>query len=1068
MRSLYARCLRTAPSGRSRVSGGDAVEDFWRPIKRMVAQRGLRNADLGRRLNLSPSAVSELLNGRRAKAPDWDVVRTIVELCLDRVDERRVREELDYRKRRLEELETALDRARTPGETGAKAAVASEPTVCPLCAEGSWDITTKPARTFDAAARLLGGGTGQVDDDVAEIGSWTLCGAEDLARFRERLAALVAAILPVAEARVRGGCRAHRIHLWHAARVVAAVECLVASPPMGTALDRCGSIGVGAILGVGGAVHLFTVPGTVTYDWKNGRTRVLQAAYEQVLLEAVGGEVAADDLPDFVEAARAAADAHAQRMAELGAEHPALFAWSALQAGTTTSAAVHDNGLPGLESALRALTCHEPGADSLATRIVRGHRRALAEPISLAGELREDLRGVEIPSMERGYVNPAFRAALYDQSAAPHVDSWWSGRAVHDDIAGFLAGELVSAYAPRRLLMVLGDPGTGKSLLTRLLAARLPPGDYLPVRIELRDVLPGTATLDQLERAVRQATLRAAGWEDVRDAAPEVLPVLIFDGFDELLQAGTVDQWNYLENLAAFQAGCLANGTPVAVVVTSRTVVADQAHIPDGTLVARLEPFDADRIERWLQVWNAANGAALRRNRGALPPSDLGAVHPELASQPLLLFMLALYYAFAGGAEPGVVARLSRGGLYERLLRLFVRRQVVKREPKLRPAAVEEKVERELDDLSVIAVAMFIRGRQGVSAEEAAHDLAFLREPDDTPERPDACMLFGRFFFIHEARTGADDALSRSRRWYEFLHATFGEYLVARKIVRTLRRCPDGDAHDGLLFNLLAAAPLTDHMRILDDLGELLEEDGTASVPALFQASLKDRPLGAWTAYNPTEETAVFRCASYSVNLVLLVLAKYGKVSVSDLVAPGAKPRAAWHKHAMLWNSQFSAASWDALTGVVATKRVNRWPAEAPDVALEFEPRPIDANVNVHRAQWVRDGDIDDAVEPALPLFAELPRLTGIDRYEPHGGKYSRAHALVALAICDPTEAGVEELMKRYKACLLALGGSRTRGDRDYERFRRLVARRLLQDADLLPPSVVADYQACLDESHRF
>ncbi|MYX99801.1 hypothetical protein GT045_34635, partial [Streptomyces sp. SID486] len=63
-----------------------------------------------------------------------------------------------------------------------------------------------------------------------------------------------------------------------------------------------------------------------------------------------------------------------------------------------------------------------------------------------------------------------------------------------------------------------------------------------------------------------------------------VLPVLIFDGFDELLQAGGADHWYYLEEIADFQERSAEAGLPVAAVVTSRTVVADQAKIPDETV----------------------------------------------------------------------------------------------------------------------------------------------------------------------------------------------------------------------------------------------------------------------------------------------------------------------------------------------------------------------------------------------------------------------------------------------------------------------------------------------------
>ena len=46
-----------------------------------------------------------------------------------------------------------------------------------------------------------------------------------------------------------------------------------------------------------------------------------------------------------------------------------------------------------------------------------------------------------------------------------------------------------------------------------------------------------------------------------------------------------------------------------------------------------------------------------------------------------------------------------------------------------------------------------------------------------------AQLTVGRFFFVHESRATHDN---RQLRTYEFLHATFGEFLVAHLVVRVL------------------------------------------------------------------------------------------------------------------------------------------------------------------------------------------------------------------------------------------------------------------------------------------
>ena len=78
--------------------------------------------------------------------------------------------------------------------------------------------------------------------------------------------------------------------------------------------------------------------------------------------------------------------------------------------------------------------------------------------------------------------------------------------------------------------------------------------------------------------------------------------------------------------------------------------------------------------------------------------------------------------------------------------------------------------------------------------------------------------MVGRFFFIHEAQATRDDTRLHT---YEFLHATFGEYLIARLVTRELedladaaqfaadRNRPEPAADDAFLRALLSYMPLT-------------------------------------------------------------------------------------------------------------------------------------------------------------------------------------------------------------------------------------------------------------------
>src|SRR5262249_24348601 len=173
---------------------------------------------------------------------------------------------------------------------------------------------------------------------------------------------------------------------------------------------------------------------------------------------------------------------------------------------------------------------------------------------------------------------------------------------VRDDVCRFLAGYLVSPVAQEAPLVVLGQPGSGKSVLTRILAARLPATDFLPVRVELRQVAAEADLQEQIEYAVWKATGEKLSWPRLVESRDGSLPVVMLDGFDELLQATGVSQTDFLVRVMAFQEREADQGRPLAVIVTSRTAVTDRARIPHGTVAVRLEPFDEDQVAAWLEV----------------------------------------------------------------------------------------------------------------------------------------------------------------------------------------------------------------------------------------------------------------------------------------------------------------------------------------------------------------------------------------------------------------------------------------------------------------------------------
>jgi len=285
----------------------------------------------------------------------------------------------------------------------------------------------------------------------------------------------------------------------------------------------------------------------------------------------------------------------------------------AVWAGFTELRAV-SSGLSGMEQLIGEIAARRPGDRPLA-HLLASYRAALDEPV-LTGA--QDDGSVVFPSLAEAYLTPRCRIGEVRSGDDPAAAEWWDQQPMVPDIEVFLTGYLTSLRAVRWPLVVLGEPGSGKSKLTEVLAARLADGDFLPVRVELRDVTAESMILEQIEQAVYRGPGERAGWHDLVEASGGALPVILLDGFDELVQASAVNRYDYLEQVRDFQRRQAQIGHPVAVIVTSRTVVADHARFPPGTLAVQLQPFTGAQVRRWLEVWARSNSQALTA-RGLRP-----------------------------------------------------------------------------------------------------------------------------------------------------------------------------------------------------------------------------------------------------------------------------------------------------------------------------------------------------------------------------------------------------------------------------------------------------------------
>ncbi|GLZ39760.1 ATP-binding protein [Actinokineospora sp. NBRC 105648] len=622
-------------------------------------------------------------------------------------------------------------------------------------------------------------------------------------------------------------------------------------------------------------------------------------------------------------------DRYATHYLGLATKVPEFLVWSSLgeHAATRTGVAAlttelraaftaHGAALARTHALLSVTAGADPADQEARSALHKANHAVLSHPV-VPGDADTHDTGITFPTVEQVFVMPRYRITRRVDRSHVADERWWRSEPKRDDLDLALAAQLTAPEATRLPMLVLGHPGAGKSLLTKVLAARLPAAEYTVVRVPLRAVSANAPIIDQVGQALDLATHQRISWPRLVRESADTVRVVLLDGLDELLQAAQHDRGGYLREVAEFQRVEAEQGHPVVAVVTSRTVVADRVTTAPGTTVVKLEPFDPDQVDAWLAAWRAANAGAAGTAR--MLTAAEAALHPDLAAQPLLLMMLAVYAADPDSAP--LDARLSTWALYGRLFDNFARREVQKQSRRpLRGERLAEAVRDQIFRLSVAALAMFNRGAQQVHEADLNADLRVLGGLE--PHR--GSRVLGEFFFVH----AAEAVLHQTERCYEFLHATFGEYLVVQHVLTELcglsvaayggeygNRRPQDD----LLFALLSHQVWTTRQSLVDFAGQhfdaLPDPVRIAVRRALVELvrSLRSHKRGAdFDGYRPTPVDLVRQLAVYSANLVTLLVTFGEDLDLVDIF--GGTPEEAlraWRSTLALWRT-LEAGSWHA------------------------------------------------------------------------------------------------------------------------------------------------------------
>lgn len=442
----------------------------------------------------------------------------------------------------------------------------------------------------------------------------------------------------------------------------------------------------------------------------------------------------------------------------------------------------------------------------IVTSLIEKYKSEIKKPIVDAQNQKEKLN---YPSIEKAFIPQSFKILQYKVGEQLGREDTWFGQNVNKCMDSFWTQYYLSPYSLEHLLLILGEPGSGKSLLTKIICAQMSKEYNIVIRIPLREV--------DVEKDIEQIVCEQIEKDgDASEPVPTFKwfaecfvcnPItVIFDGYDEVLQTTGKVYRNLLNKLSKFQTECEERHRPIRVIVTSRKFLIDKADVPVGTTVMRLMEFDQQQKQRWIEIWNDHNEDVFEQadiSPFLLPENNTSI--DDLSKQPLLLLMLAVYDANIEEKINSLrkAKSLNRTKLYDELLCRFIKRELKKgargEETFFEELDVKEqsyKINAEMKRLGIVALGMFNRCKLSLQMTELQQDLEDMdarqvKLTSNSGMLSSAELLGGSFFFIHKVESGEGEH-DRRKIIFEFMHKTFYEFLLADLILKNLVDVIDG------------------------------------------------------------------------------------------------------------------------------------------------------------------------------------------------------------------------------------------------------------------------------------
>jgi hypothetical protein len=514
------------------------------------------------------------------------------------------------------------------------------------------------------------------------------------------------------------------------------------------------------------------------------------------------------------------------------------------------------------------------------------HHTKIRKDVEVPLSDNDDIEEIIYPKNKEIYIAQSFQSIEYRKKEHKKIfltaASMNSMAEKGEDVGKFLLRKLIDPNSSRRPIIVLGNPGAGKSMFSKMLAAKLcDTNDYVPFMIRLRDVASSSGNISEHINkgiALSIGLSQEINWIDWAKLFKSRTPVIILDGFDELMQSSDVELNGYIVAIKDLQDTASNHNISLKLILTSRITVMQDVTIPDGTTIVKLNSFDDSRKNLWIDTWNSFQ-----------TKSDYKFILPQnekildLAQEPLLLFMLAVYdFPSAELQKMALDKSFNQSKLYDSLLSDFGLRQLNKEHFYENASQEVKSIEEELFRLrlGMIALLMFLNDTTSKEIQRLEEELKVCKLDGSKIKSVD--VLTG-FFFVHQNKSTTENEVENYN--YEFLHKSFGEFLTADFLLRIALKQKERATKDLELFNFcygynwLNKQPeilrfLFEHAPHVFDFSRheqaRMIEDIQDSLVGIFDQTVNSFPISRFTIVDP--KSKVEHLAIYSQNVILLWL----------------------------------------------------------------------------------------------------------------------------------------------------------------------------------------------------